>query len=90
MPLGRNGERILHLPENLRFAYDQRVETGGNAEQVTGCVCIGPHVQVRDKSGFRHIVKRGQERDQRFSQAFRIFTHRVDLGTVARRQHDDL
>ena len=28
-------ERVLHLAENLRLADDQRVETGGDAEQVS-------------------------------------------------------
>jgi hypothetical protein len=31
--VGRRRVRVLHLPENLRLADDQRVEAGGDAEQ---------------------------------------------------------
>ena len=39
--------RFLHLTENLRLADDQRVETGGDPEQMPGGVEIGDLVDVR-------------------------------------------
>ena len=38
---------LLHLPEDLRLAHDERIEAGGHAEQMAGRVEIGEIVQVR-------------------------------------------
>ena len=42
-----DGVRVLHLAENLRLADDQRVEAGGDAEQMARDVEIGDVVDVR-------------------------------------------
>ena len=43
----RGRVRVLHLAENLRLADDQRVEAGGDAEQVARGVEVGEVVDVR-------------------------------------------
>ena len=47
--LRAGGERVgfLHLAEDLRLADDERIEAGGDAEQMAGRVEIGQIVQVR-------------------------------------------
>src|SRR5437764_1130583 len=43
----RRGVCFFHLPENLRFADDQRIEAGGDAEQVPCGFEIGEVVEMR-------------------------------------------
>ena len=45
--VGGDGVRVLHLAENLRLADDERVEAGGDAEQMARDVEIGDVVDVR-------------------------------------------
>ena len=49
MPAGGGLERILDLSEDLRFADDQRVETGGDAEQVMRGRGVVVREQVRQE-----------------------------------------
>ena len=42
-----DGVRVLDLAENLRLADDQRVEAGGDAEQMARGVEAAAHVEVR-------------------------------------------
>ena len=44
---GGGGVRVLHLPENLRLADDQRIEAGSHPEQVARRLEVGHVVDVR-------------------------------------------
>ena len=49
--VGRDGVRFLHLAEDLRLADDERVEAGGDAEQMARDVEVGDVVDVRRDVG---------------------------------------
>ena len=67
--LRAGGERVrfLDLAENLRLADDQRIEAGGDAEQVAGGVEVGQVVQVRRELAAIDAVELADEgaRDRR-------------------------
>jgi len=56
--------RFFDLAENLRFADDERIEAGSDAEQVTGRIEIDQVVHVRDDLAALHAVKLTDERLQ--------------------------
>ena len=52
-PFRRGLERVLDLPEDLRLADDQRVEAGGDAEQMLRRVGVGEREQMRREASRR-------------------------------------
>ena len=67
--VGRRLERVLHLSENLRLADDERIEPGGDAEQMRdrGAVLeredvrledVGGHVMVSAQKGHQFVTAR--------------------------------
>src|SRR5207248_5078067 len=86
--LARRLERVLHLPENLRLADDERVEPRGDAEQVRDRRAVAVLEQVRLERLRRELVILAEEPDQLLARARGVGRLDVDLRTVARRQHD--
>ena len=88
---GADLEGVPHLAEDLALARHERVEAGGDAEQVQrGAVVAEP---VEHRSERRAVVAR--EREQRGARALvqvvaRVVAREVELGAVARREHDRL
>ena len=52
-PTGGGLERVLHLPEDLRLADDERVETRGDAEQMLRGRLVAEREEVRQQSSRR-------------------------------------
>ena len=79
---------LLHLAENLRLADDQRVEAGGDAEEMPRGVEVRDVVHVRQQRRRIHAVKLADEVDEVSARALGLLARRVDFGAVARREHD--
>ena len=69
VPLGGRLERILHLPEDLRLADDERVEPGGDAEQMMRRRHVVMREQVRQERLARELMIVAEERDQLVARA---------------------
>ena len=82
--------RLAHLAEDLALAHDHRVEAGGDREEVRdrGFVVIRVE-QVGEVLGRGARVAR-QERAHVADRGVEVRAPRVDLGAVARREHDHL
>src|SRR6185436_14301761 len=86
----RRLERALHLAENLRFANNQRIETGRDAEEMLGGGFVAQREQVwREAVGGQRMVLT-EEFDDLVACARRVVAGDVDLGPVAWGQHDRL
>ena len=81
---------VLDLPEDLRLADDDRIETGGHAEQVPDGSLVVVREQMRREGRRRQVVILAQERRHFLARPRRIVADDVDLRPVARRQHDRL
>ena len=79
-----------NLAEDLALAEDERVEPGGDLEQVRrrGIVVEGQEVGVQLVEG--HPGDGGEELGDVGVGAVEAFGDEVHLGAAARRQHDDL
>ncbi len=62
--IGRGRVGLLHLAEDLRLADDERIEPGGDPEQVAGGVGFAAGVDVRPQIVGRHGAGRRQEAGQ--------------------------
>ena len=62
-PAGGGLERVLHLSEDLRLADDQRVEAGGDAEQMLRRRLVAEREQVRREALGRQRMVVAEERD---------------------------
>ena len=60
----RYGVRLFHLTENLRLADDQRIEAGGDAEQVPRRLGVVEGEEVRLERLPGQLVVLAQEVDQ--------------------------
>ena len=87
--LSRRAVRLLHLSENLRLADDERVEAGGDAEQVTRGFEIGDVVHMRLDQGRIDVVERADERHQLGFRRRHVFAREIQLGAVAGREDRD-
>ena len=67
--LGGRLERILHLPENLRLTDHERVEPGGDAEQMVRRRGVFMGEQMRQKRLARELVVVAEKYDQLFARA---------------------
>ena len=85
---GRVG--FLHLSENLRLADHERVEPGGDAEQMTRDVQIGDLVRMRHELGTVHAVELAHEGQEARARQREVVARGVQLRTVAGRQDDRL
>jgi hypothetical protein len=85
--VGGQGIGRFHLAEDLRFPYDERVETRRNAKDVSGDRGAAMHVEVRGNLCVRHVVVVAQEARQRFGLAVPV-DRRVDFRAVAGGEHD--
>ena len=88
--IGRRGVGLLHLAEDLRLADDQRIEPGGDAEQVAGGVGLGAGVDVRAQIVGRHRARRREEAGHRLVAVLEAVAGRVQLGAVAGREQHHL
>ncbi len=84
------GVRLLHLPENLRLANDERVEPGGDPEQVSRRVEVGALVDVRHQRRSIDAMELGDEPDELGACAVALIAGGIQLGAVAGRQDDGL
>ena len=86
--IGRGRVGLLHLAEDLRLADDERIEPGGDPEQVAGGVGFAAGVDVRPQIVGRHGAGRRQEAGHRLVAVLEAVAGRVELGPVAgREQH---
>jgi hypothetical protein len=83
---GRVG--FLHLPKDLRFTDDQRVEAGGDTEQMPDGVAVRELVEVRGECRAVDAVKVGDELDELGARLIDLIGRRVELGSIAGGQHD--
>jgi hypothetical protein len=82
---------VLHLPEDLRFADDERVEACCHAEQVPRRVRVGSRIQVRVQRLSRDAVIVAHERRNLFERTLAVLVGLcVNLHAVARRDDDPL
>ena len=88
MGVGRDGVRVLHLAENLRLAHDERIEAGGDAEQMARDVEVGDVVDVRRDVARRDAVEVADEAHQILARRGRLVAGDVELGAVAGRDDD--
>ena len=87
--VGRCRVRLLHLPEDLRLADDERVEAGRHAEQVLRRRRPS-HLSYRCGSDRGAVERRGSRRGSASRSARappHVVARDVDLGAVARREH---
>ena len=78
--------RFLHLAENLRLADDERVEAGGDAEQVPRRVEVGDVVEVRRERRARSTPWNSLMNAARSARAaVDVVARGVELGAVAGR-----
>ncbi len=84
----RGGVRVLHLPENLRFTDDERVEPAGHAEEMTRGVEAVDVVDVRREIRCLHPVELGEEGDEIGARRRRVVAGDVQLGAIAGRDDD--
>ena len=86
--IGGGRVRVLHLPENLRFADDERVEAARNPEQMPRRVEAVDVVDVRREVRCLHPVELGEERDEVGARRRRVVAGDVELGAIAGREDD--
>ena len=77
---------IAHLPVDLRFAEDHRVESGRNAEEMANRVAIPPHIEVGTDVGAESL---GHQPGNGCRRRVRAFAD-VELGAVAGRENNRL
>ena len=85
--VARGRVRGLDLAEDLRLADDERVEAGGDAEQMARRIGAAMAVEVVGERGRVDAVVVAEEAIDGVDRRLRI-ADGVDLGAVARRQHD--
>ena len=86
----RGRKRVLDLAEDLRLADDERVEPGGDTEQVARGVVIDVRVEMRTNALGRQLVELGEKRDQVLAARVGVLACDVQLRAVARRDHNSL
>ncbi len=81
------GDRVggLHLSQDLRLSDDERIQTGGDAEQVPRRVGTAVDVEMCLHIGRRHAVVLGKKARHLLDRVV-VIRGGVDLGPVARRQ----
>ena len=86
------GQRVglLDLAEDLRLADDQRVEAGGDPEQVPRHVGAAARIEMRLQIRLRDVVEVAHETRQVGAGGVGVIAGDVNLGAVAGRQHDRL
>src|SRR5207342_2789412 len=82
--LRRQAEGIFYLSEHLRLAHDERVEPGGDAEQVLSRFRPDFGVKMGRELISRDAVEVGQKVMNRQLRRRRIVARNVQLHTVAR------
>ena len=82
--------RFFDLTKDLRFADDERIESGRYTKQMAGDVDVGNVVDVRLQQMRIDPVKFGDEGGQRQPAGVEIIARGVQLSPVAGRQHDCL
>ena len=85
-----DGVRLFHLTENLRLADDQRIEAGGDPEEMSRGVEVGDVVDVRRDRRTIDAVELADEAHQIRARRRHIVAGDVQLGAIAGRQHDRL
>jgi len=85
--VARGRIRRLDLAEDLRLADDQRVEAGGDAEQMARGIGSVMAVEMIGERRRLDAVVLAEEAIDGVDRRLRI-ADGVDLGAVARRQHD--
>jgi hypothetical protein len=86
--LGGCLERVLHLTQDLRFTEHQRVQAGGDAEQMVRSRGVFMGKQMRQKRLARELVVLAEKNEQLLARTSGIGTCDVDLRSVAGREHD--
>jgi hypothetical protein len=79
--VARDSECVSHLAEDLRLAYDERVEAGSYPVQVPDGVALLQGVQVRGE--FPVAAHCHKERIQRVAAGLTVAGDRVNLGAIA-------
>ena len=82
--------RLFDLAENLRFADDQRVESGRDAKEMAGRLDVRHFIEVRLDGRHFDAVERADERHQLGTRRRDILAGDVQLGAIARREHRHL
>ena len=82
-----HGVCLLHLPEDLGFADNQRVETRRHAKQVPCHVGAGVDVEMWGELLLGHVVEATHEPGEVVSSGLGVLAGGIDLGTVAGGQH---
>ena len=86
----RGRKRVLDLAEDLRLADNERVEAGGDAEQMARRVVVDMRVEMRSNAIGRQLVELGEKRDQILAAEVGVLARDVQLRAVARRDDDGL
>ena len=89
-PFRRRLERILDLTQDLRFADDQRVQAGRDAEEMLRDVGFGERKQMRREALGWKLVVLAEKPDDLVPRRLRRSAGDVDLRAVARRQDNGL
>jgi hypothetical protein len=84
------GVRLLHLAQDLRFPNDQRIEPGGDTEQMARGVEISAVVDVGRDDRPIDTVELPDEPHEIRARGLDVIAGHVQLGPVARGQHDCL
>src|SRR5437762_4874540 len=84
----RGRVRLFDLPEDLRFADHERVETGSDSEEMPRDVEIRHLIKVRLQRLTVDAVEVGDELDKRLASALDLVAHTIQLSAVAGREHD--
>ena len=79
--------RVFHLTENLWFADDERIEAGGDAEQMAGRVEIREIVQMRRELAAIDGVEVAHECPEISPAPGDVVGHRVELRAIAGGEH---
>ena len=87
--VARRGVGRLDLTEDLRLSDDERIEAGGDAEEMARRVDAAMAVEVLGQPRRVEAMIVAEEAAERLGGRVRI-ADRVDLGAVARREHDRL
>ena len=78
-------DSVFHLPEDLRLADDERLEAGGDAEEMPRGFEVGGVIQMRRDVGPRHVIEHADELHQVATRPDDVVARDVQFGAVARR-----
>jgi hypothetical protein len=83
-------KRLFDLSEDLRLSDDERVEAGGDPEQVTRHRCIVVCEDMRLEGSARHVVVVAEEGQHFVARVREVSRCDIDLRSVAGREDDGL